>query len=638
MYRTHTCGELRAANIWETVTLSGWVNKHRELWGLTFIDLRDRYGITQITFNPAVTSRSEATRSIGDTEQNNSYTSPSDASTQQVRGGLSKWQLSDIIASLHPEYCIKVVGEVIARPDNMVNKNMTTGEIEIIASSIEILSKTPETLPFPITDETNASEHDRFKHRYLDMRRKPVLDNVLFRAKMNQFARNWFEKQGFVEVQTPIFTVSSPEWARDYLIPSRVNPGQFYALPQAPQQYKQLLMMGGLDKYFQIAPCFRDEDPRADRHSCEFYQFDAEMSFVEQEDIYQVVQSFMKDFIKELTPHKKIVVNFTRMPYNTAIDTYGTDKPDLRFGMPFVEMTQDFANSGFSVFADTVKNGGTIKAMKIDRVLTRKEIDSLTETAKTAGAKGLAYITFTAEWASGGIAKFFSDTEIQNIKTKCHSGLDPESMDAESSSAWQSEYTVVFVADTYQTVVKTLDVVRRAVRDMFDLVNKDDLAFCFIEDFPFFEETDEGGLDFAHNPFSFVKGGIDALTTQKPLELETTQYDLVCNGYEIMSGSIRNHDPEVMLKVFEMAGMGESEIKNKFGAMYEAFNYSPPPHGGFAIGCDRLMMILKEEPNIRECYAFPKSGRAQDVMMWAPGEVDEKQLEELHIIVKKDKE
>lgn len=552
---------------------------------MTFVDLRDRYGITQITIDPK-----------------------------------KVWEkVAKQIEQLKAERCIKVTWDVVARPDNMINKKMKTGEVEIIATSIEILTKAPDVLPFPITDDTNASEENRFKHRYLDMRRKPVLDNVLFRAKMNQFARNWFEKADFVEVQTPIFTVSSPEWARDYLIPSRVNPWQFYALPQSPQQYKQLLMMGWLDKYFQIAPCFRDEDPRADRHSCEFYQFDVEMSFVEQEDIYKVVQWFITDFVTALTPNKKITVHFERIAYHTAIDMYGTDKPDLRFGMPFIEMTQDFADSGFSVFADTVKNGWTIKAMKVDRILTRKEVDALTENAKQAGAKWLAYITFNED-ANGGIAKFFSEAELQTIKDK----------------TWATTgNTVVFVADTYKIVTKTLDVVRRAMRDMFDLVDKDDLAFCFIEDFPFFEETDDGGLDFAHNPFSFVKGGMEALTTQKPMELETTQYDLVCNGFEIMSGSIRNHDPEVMLKVFEMAGLGEQQIKNKFGAMYEAFQYSPPPHGGFAIGCDRFMMILKDEENIRECYAFPKSGRAQDVLMNAPGNVDEKQLEELYIQVKK---
>lgn len=585
MHRTHTCGELTSAHVWQTVTLSGWVNKHRELGGLTFIDLRDRYGVTQITVNPANVSP----------------------------------EIVAAAASLRPEYCIKVIGEVIARPDNMKNKNMTTGDVELIASSIEILTKAPDVLPFPVTDDTNASEENRFKHRYLDMRRKPVLDNMILRSQMNQFARKWFTDAGFLEIQTPIFTVSSPEWARDYLIPSRVNPGQFYALPQSPQQYKQLLMMGGIDKYFQIAPCFRDEDPRADRHSCEFYQFDVEMSFVEQEDIYKVVQWFVTDFVTNLTPNKKIKVHFERIAYHTAIDTYGSDKPDLRFGMKFVEMTQDFANSGFSVFADTVKAGGTIKAMKIDRVLTRKEIDALTEIAKQAGAKWLAYITFTAE-ANGGIAKFFSEAELQSIQAKTGATTDN---------------TVVFVADTYKVVTKSLDVVRRAIRDMFQLVDKDDLAFCFIEDFPFFEETDDGGLDFAHNPFSFVKWGMQSLTTLKPMELETTQYDLVCNGFEIMSGSIRNHDPEVMLKVFEMAGLGIEQIKNKFGAMYEAFQYSPPPHGGFAIGCDRFMMILKDEENIRECYAFPKSGRAQDLLMNAPGEVDEKQLDELHIQLKK---
>jgi len=618
MHRTHTCGQLTTTHIGQTVTLSWWVNKHRELWGLTFIDLRDRYGITQITFNPSAQSSSSWVE----------WNETKDLSDNQDSSFHSQWQnLEAIVASLRPEYCIKVIGEVIARPDNMINKNMATGEVELIASSIEILTKAPDVLPFPITDQTNASEQDRFKYRYLDMRRKPVLENVIFRAKMNQFARNRFEQQWFIEVQTPIFTVSSPEWARDYLIPSRVNPGQFYALPQSPQQYKQLLMMGWLDKYFQIAPCFRDEDPRADRHSCEFYQFDVEMSFVEQADIYKVVQSFVTDFVTTLTPNKTIKVHFERIAYHTAIDTYGSDKPDLRFGMSFVEMTADFASSGFWVFADTVKNGWTIKAMKVDRILTRKEIDALTETAKQAWAKWLAYITFTSE-ANGGIAKFFSETELETIKTKTWATTDT---------------TVVFVADMYKTVVKTLDVVRRAMRDMFGLVNQDDLAFCFIEDFPFFEETDpaagdgaSGGLDFAHNPFSFVKWGMEALTSKKPMELETTQYDLVCNGYEIMSGSIRNHDPEVMLKVFEMAGLGEQQIKDKFGAMYEAFQYSPPPHGWFAIGCDRFMMILKDEENIRECYAFPKSGRAQDILMNAPGVVDKEQLDELHIEVKKD--
>lgn len=616
MHRTHTCGELTSKHVWQTVTLSGWVNKHRELGWLTFIDLRDRYGITQITFNPSVIANAQpviARKEQSDWRGNLGHNTM-DSSLR------SEWQnLKDIVASLRPEYCIKVTGEVIARPDNMKNKNMTTGEIEIIASSIEIISKAPDVLPFPIVDDPKTSEENRFKHRYLDIRRKPVLDNIIFRSQMNQFAREWFTERDFLEIQTPIFTVSSPEWARDYLVPSRVNPGQFYALPQAPQQYKQLLMMGGIDKYFQIAPCFRDEDPRADRHSCEFYQFDVEMSFVEQEDIYKVVQWFVTDFVAELATNKKIVVNFARIAYPVAIDTYGTDKPDLRFGMPFVEMTQDFANSGFSVFADTVKAGGTIKAMKVDRVLTRKEIDSLTETAKKSGAKWLAYITFTAD-ANGGIAKFFSEAELQNIQAKTGATTDN---------------TVVFVADTYKVVTKSLDVVRRAIRDMFQLVDKDDLAFCFIEDFPFFEETDDGGLEFAHNPFSFVKWGMQSLTTLQPMELETTQYDLVCNGFEIMSGSIRNHDPEVMLKVFEMAWLGIEQIKNKFGAMYEAFQYSPPPHGGFAIGCDRFMMILKDEENIRECYAFPKSGRAQDLLMNAPGEVDEKQLDELHIQLKK---
>ncbi|HKL44367.1 MAG TPA: aspartate--tRNA ligase, partial [Candidatus Absconditabacterales bacterium] len=473
--------------------------------------------------------------------------------------------------------------------------------------------------PFTITDDPKTSEENRFKHRYIDIRRKPVLRNIEFRTQMAKFTRDWFTNRDFLEIQTPIFTVSSPEGARDYLIPSRVNPGKFYALPQAPQQYKQLLMVGGVDKYFQIAPCFRDEDPRADRHSCEFYQIDCEMSFVEQEDVYNVVEGFMKDMTSKLVPHKKIITNFVRMKYVDAIDKYGTDKPDLRFGMEFVDMTKDFQNSEFGVFK-TVSNTpkGSIKAIKVDNQnFSRKEIDELTKIAQEAGAKGLAYINFTAEGPQSSIVKFFNEEELKNIKNK----LEAKEGDC-----------VLFVADRYKTTVKTLNKVRLAIRDKYSLVNKDELSFVRIEDFPMFEENEETGeLDFAHNPFSNIKGGKKAFDTQDIMELETTQYDLIINGFECLSGSIRNHDPEVLLKVFQAAGMGEKEIKEKFGAMYSAFKYGAPPHGGFAIGFDRVMMILLDEDNIRECYAFPKSGRAEDVMMGAPGIIDDKELDMLNI-------
>lgn len=553
---------------------------------MTFIDLRDRYGITQITHDPA------------------------------------KAQVE--FPEIKPEYVVQIVGEVVARPANMINKDMATGEVEINALEVKVLTKA-KLLPFTIVDEPNTSEENRFKYRYLDLRRKKVLDNVLFRSKMLTFTRNRFSEKWFIDVQTPIFTVSSPEGARDYLVPSRINPGQFYALPQAPQQYKQLLMVGGIDKYFQIAPCFRDEDPRADRHSCEFYQIDCEMSFVGQEDVYKVVESYLNELIPTLSPHKKITVAFKRFSYKEAIDQYGSDKPDLRFGMPLVEMTQDFANSTFPVFKEiVVTEKWSIKAMRFEnKILTRKEADELTEEVKKSWAKGLAYICLDPEGIKGSIAKFLTPEEIEMIKSK---------------TGAQTGDTIFFVADNYDVVTKSLGRLRTFIRDKYLTIDKDDLSFCWIEDFPMFEMDDTGKLDFCHNPFSIVKGGFEGLRNPNKLEVMSEQYDLSCNGYEILSGSIRNHDPELLLEAFKMVGRGEEEIKQKFGAMYEAFQFGPPPHGGFAIGFDRLLMILKDEENIREIYAFPKSGRAQDVMMGAPSFVDKVQLDELHIQVKLPKE
>lgn len=583
MYRTHTCGELTAKNIWETVKICGWTNKLRNLWWMTFIDLRDRYWITQITVDP------------------------------------QKINIDDMW--IRSEYVLQIEGKVIARPDSMVNKTMKTWEVELEPIDIKILSKS-DILPFSIVDEPNTSEEQRFKYRYLDLRRKKVLDNVEFRTKMAMFTRAWFTERKFFEVQTPIFTVSSPEWARDYLIPSRVNPGKFYALPQAPQQYKQLLMVGWIDKYFQIAPCFRDEDPRADRHSCEFYQIDCEMSFVEQEDVYSLVEGFMRDILPALTPQKKITVDFQRMKYVDALDQYGSDKPDLRFGMKFVEVKDVFKNSEFSVF-NTVANSEkwSIKVINFqDKILSRKETDELTKVAQLSGAKGLAYVTYTEEWIQWWIAKFLTEENKEALKSK----LD-----------FQQGNTLLFVADKYEVAIKAMNKVRLELRDKYNLVDKDDMGFVWIEDFPMFELDEETGkYGFAHNPFSYVKWWVEAFNTLDALDLETTQYDLVVNGYEMLSGSIRNHDPEVLVKVFEKAGMWEKEIKEKFGAMYEAFKYGPPPHGWFAIGFDRFMMLLKDESNIRECYAFPKSGRAEDTMMWAPSKVDDAQLNELNLLLK----
>ncbi len=578
MYRTHTCGELTSEHSWQEVTLCGWVNKIRNLWWMTFIDLRDRYGITQITHDP---SRS-----------------------------------SIDLPEIKSEYVVQVVWEVVARPENMINMDMITWAIEINAKEIKILTKA-KLLPFPIVDEPNTSEENRFKHRYLDLRRRKVLDNVLFRSKMLTFTRNRFSERWFIDVQTPIFTVSSPEWARDYLVPSRINPWQFYALPQAPQQYKQLLMVWGIDKYFQIAPCFRDEDPRADRHSCEFYQIDCEMSFVHQNDVYAVVEWYINALIPALSPHKKITVAFKKIKHREAIDLYWSDKPDLRFWMQLVDMTKDFSNSWFSVFKDTVANWWCIKAIRIEnKILTRKETDDLTDYVKKNKAKGLAYIGFDKEWLKWSLSKFLTEEEIALIKEK--------------TSAQEGD-SVLFVADSYEIVTTSLGRLRTYMRDTYITIDKDDLAFCWIEDFPLFEMDDTGTLDFCHNPFSIVKWGWEALKNPNKLEIYSEQYDLSCNGYEILSGSIRNHDPELLLEAFKMVGRWEEEIKQKFGAMYEAFQFGPPPHGGFAIGFDRLLMILKDEENIREIYAFPKSGRAQDVMMGAPSSVDQHQLDELHI-------
>lgn len=578
MYRTHTCWELTSKQAWHEVTLSWRVNKIRNLWGMTFIDLRDRYWITQVTYDPTK----------------------------------SKVELPEIKS----EYVVQIVWEVVARPEAMINKDMATGEIELNVLSIKVLTKA-KLLPFSIVEEPNTSEENRFKYRYLDLRRRKVLDNVLFRSKMLTFTRNWFSERGFIDVQTPIFTVSSPEWARDYLVPSRINPGQFYALPQAPQQYKQLLMVWGIDKYFQIAPCFRDEDPRADRHSCEFYQIDCEMSFINQEDVYAVVEWYLNDLIPTLSSHKTITVAFKRLKYREALDIYGSDKPDLRFDMSLVDMTSDFSNSWFSLFKDTVANNWVIKAMKFEnKLLTRKEADELTDQVKKNGAKGLAYIVLDPEGTKWSIVKFLSPEEIEMIITKT------------GAKTWD---TILFVADTYDTVTKSLGRLRIYIRDTYLHLDKNDLAFCWIEDFPLFEMDDAGKLDFCHNPFSIVKWWAEALRNPDKLEIYSEQYDLSCNGYEILSWSIRNHDPELLLEAFKMVGRGEDEIKQKFGAMYEAFQFGPPPHGWFAIGFDRLLMILKDEENIREVYAFPKSGRAQDVMMGAPWFVDQDQLDELGI-------
>jgi aspartyl-tRNA synthetase len=554
--------------------------------------MRDRYGITQTVYDT-------------------SFGTPAVALT--------------LAEDYRSEYVVKIQGEVRLRPEGQTNDKLVTGEIEILVKSAEVLaeSKLP---PFEIMDNSNANEEIRLKHRYLDLRRKPVLETIQFRAKMNAFARDWFTKSGFLEVQTPIFTASSPEGARDYLIPSRLHHGKFYALPQAPQQYKQLLMVGGVDKYFQIAPCFRDEDPRADRHSCEFYQIDCEMSFVEQDDVLAVAESFAKEAVAALVPEKTLITKtFPRMSHTDALDTYGSDKPDIRFDMHFEEFTEDFRDSGFSVFAQAVADGGVVKAMKYEGskgkgIMSRSEIDTFTAVAQAEGAKGLAYIIYEEAGPRSPILKFFTGGELAALEAR----FAPKPGDM-----------IFFGAGEKKPVNKVLGKVRLAIRDAFELASKKELAFIWITDFPMYELKDDGSYDFEHNPFSMPHGGVAAFAEGvDPLSIYGCQYDLACNGYEVLSGSVRNHDLKALVKAFEIVGKGEEEVKAKFGAMYQAFQYGVPPHGGFAFGFDRLLMILRDEENIREIYAFPKSGKAEDTMMEAPTAIDEKQLRELHIKVR----
>ncbi|MFA5917483.1 MAG: aspartate--tRNA ligase [Candidatus Gracilibacteria bacterium] len=588
MLRTITCNELTLENKGQEVTLCGWVSNRRDHGGIIFIDLRDRYGLTQIVFDPE------------DDKQ--------------------AWLEANDFRS---EFVIQVTGKVRPRPEGQSNKNLKTGEVEVIIYKTRLLSKS-KTPPFELDDFSDtANEEIRYKHRYIDLRRKKVLDNVMFRSKFLNFTRNWFVENDFLEIQTPIFTVSSPEGARDFLVPSRLHPGKFYALPQAPQQYKQLLMVGGIDKYFQVAPCFRDEDPRADRHACEFYQIDCEMSFVEQEDIFNVVESYLRDLVKGVS-NKEIIspIGLDRMSYDEALENYGTDKPDLRFGMKFVDLTDIFANSSFSVFKNIYDTSGVIKAIKLEgQSMSRKDIDDLTQIAIKAGAKGLAYIIYDpVEGPKSPILKFFSEDEIKEMEFR----LKPKTGDI-----------IFFSANEFKRAVSVLSIVRLALRDKFNLADNNKLTFAWIVDFPMFEQDSvTGKLDFCHNPFSMPHGGVEAFERQDLLNIKAVQYDLSCNGYEILSGSIRNHDIESLVKAFAIVGRKKQEVMDKFGAMYEAFQYGVPPHGGFAIGMDRLMMILIDEDNIREVYAFPKSGRAQDVMMNTPSTIDQSQLDELHIEIK----
>lgn len=584
-YRTHTCGELNINNVNQTVMLSGWVQRIRNLGAMKFIDLRDQYGITQIV--------------ISDDEY-----------------------IQKKSAEIVTECVIKVEGSVVERSNK--NTKIATGEIEVIAKNIEILGKCKTTLPFEVNSEKadidSVREDLRLEYRFLDLRNEKLHNTILLRSKVMKHLRNKLDELGFNEIQTPIIANSSPEGARDYLVPSRLHPGEFYALPQAPQQFKQLLMISGFDKYFQIAPCFRDEDPRADRAPGEFYQVDFEMSFATQEDVFEVLQELFISTFKKFTTWKVDEGPFVRIPYKEAMEKYGIDKPDLRNPLIIQDVTRVFEGVDFNAFKDK-----TIKAIVVSNGADqgRKFFDKMTEFAvEEAGAKGLAWVKFDQDGnVNGGISKFINE----DVKSKLMEALNIKSNDA-----------VFFIADEFKTAQKISGLVRIELGKRLDLIEQNVYKFCLITDFPMYELSDEGKIDFNHNPFSMPQGGLDALENMDPLDIVAYQFDVVCNGYEMASGAVRNHDPELMVKAFEIAGYSEKDVETRFGALYKAFQYGTPPHAGAAPGLDRMIMLLADSTNIREVIAFPKNKKARDLLMNSPSIVTEQQLKDVHISINKE--
>ena len=577
-YRTYDCGTIREKHVGEEIRLAGWIDTIRDLGGVLFIDLRDEHGITQVV----------------------------------VSGNEEKVEFAQRIPV---ESTITVSGKVRLRDDETVNEKLPTGKVELFADEIKILGKRSLGLPFEIENSRNVREDLRLEYRFLSLRDRKALENIKLRAKLIQFLRTEMIKQDFLEVQTPILTSSSPEGARDYLVPSRIYPGKFYALPQAPQQYKQLLMVSGIDKYFQIAPCFRDEDSRADRSPGEFYQLDMEMSFATQEDVFEVTEKVIPAVYKENSNWKVDEGPFVRIPYKEAMEKYGIDKPDLRNPLIIQDATELFVNTEFNAF-----KGKTIKVIIVPGGAEqgRKFFDSMGEFAiENAGAKGLAWVKVDNENnLSGGISKFISD----EIKTE---------IGAKAGDA------IFFIADELKTAQKIAGLVRIELGKRLDLLEKSVFKFCWIVDFPMYEYNEDlEKIDFSHNPFSMPQGGLEALEKAEPLDILAYQYDLVCNGYEVASGAVRNHNPETMIKAFEIAGYSEQDVKEKFGALYTAFQYGTPPHAGIAEGLDRMIMLITDTDTIRDVIAFPKNKKARDVMMDSPSEVTEEQLNDVHMKIK----
>ncbi len=591
-YRTHTCGELTKLHKEKEIFLSGWINKKRDHGNLLFIDLRDNFGITQCVIDKSN-------------------------------------EIFKKIEKLSLETVVKITGVVIERSNETINKNISTGEIEVKINNIDILGETKE-LPMPVFSDQEYAEEIRLKYRFLDLRRKKIHQNIILRSKVISFIRNEMQKLGFLEFQTPILTSSSPEGARDFLVPSRLNPGKFYALPQAPQQFKQLIMVSGFDKYFQIAPCFRDEDARADRSPGEFYQLDVEMSFVEQEDVFEVIETLFLKLFKSFSNKKILHENFPRITYEDAMLKYGSDKPDLRNPLEILDLTNIFEREDvkFEIFKKLVKNGSIVRAIvtKNTKDKPRSFFDGIDKWAKDQGSSGLAYFSFEKDdniSAKGPIGKFFSENALLEIMKLTNANIGD---------------TVFLSCGKKDDVEKILCVARDKIADDLDLIDNETFSFCWVVDYPMYE-IDEitKKIKFSHNPFSMPQGEVNKLNLSNPLNIKAYQYDIVCNGIELSSGAIRNHIPELMYRLFEIAGYSKDDVNKKFSGMINALSYGAPPHGGIAPGIDRIVMLLANEKNIREVTMFPMNQNAQDLLMNAPSEISDDQLKELNLNIKKKK-
>ena len=586
-YRTHTCGELTEKSVGSVVTLAGWVNKRRKFGNLVFIDLRDRYGITQVVFNPEK---------------------------------ISDFKLAE---KLKYEYVISVTGSVVAREEKSINKNIKTGGIELLATELNILSEA-DTLPFEIFDSGKGEEDEelRLKYRFLELRREKLRENILFRARMIGHIRNFMESRNFVDIATPILTVSSPEGARDFLVPSRLHKGKFYALPQAPQQYKQLLMVAGFDRYYQIAPCMRDEDPRADRSPGEFYQLDCETSFMTQDEFFALMEPLFIELTEKVAGKKVKSKPFPHIPFREVMESYGSDRPDLRFDLKIIEVTDWAKKTSFEVFSKAAH----VRVLVIpggDK-FTRAEIDNeFTDVAKRNHAKGLAWMKYTDGVFDGGIVKFFDASQLKEL---------------EKLENLKGNSILFFVADSWEVSCKGLGAVREYAGKKLKLADENEIAWAWVVDFPFYEwNEDAKKIDFAHNPFSMPQGGMEALKNQDPLTINAFQYDIIANGLELASGAVRNKDAALMYKAFEIAGYGPEVVDKKFGHMIKAFSFGAPPHCGFAPGIERMVMLLCGEDNIRAVVPFPKNQKAEEPMVGSPSTVDDIQLKELGIQVSREK-